>query len=77
MKHNRNVLITVFGGMAVSLFLAVAGGVLHALIYTVLSLVWANVITWTMLLVAAFVLAAVFSYIVYNDCEKKIDRIEY
>ena len=75
-KHNKNVVATVFGSMLVSMLLAVGGGILSVVLMRWVSGTVANVISMCTLL-AVGIAAAVWLFVTfYKNCEKKIDEIE-
>lgn len=77
-KHNRNVMIMVFGGMFASMILVVAGGALNVILTrtALVSATVANLASWGVLLAVAVLSAAILYTVFYKNCERKINEIE-
>ncbi len=75
-KHNRNVVIAVFAGMACAAVLSVLGGLVYVMLFAKGHPVLAPVLCWVVLFVAVFAMAAISASLLYMHCEKKFEQIE-
>ncbi len=77
-KHNKNVMITVFGCMFVSMLLAVASGALNVVVMRSGSVsgTVANLVSLGALIAVTVAAAAIMYVMFYKNCERKIDEIE-